>query len=202
MVGQVPVVALADEIEAGHVRALVITGGNPIGAVPEPDRLRAALASLDVLAVVDVVESELTDLATHVLPATGQLERADLNLAANLSVRSGVQCDRRRSSSPLPTAGRCGGCSARWPDGWAATSSAGPTRTASPTSRYLRGLLAHSPLDADEVVAAGPRGLDVDPEHGWVHETMLPGGRWQIAPRGAGRAVVRPRRARPASGWS
>ena len=27
--GQVPAVALVDEIEAGHVRALVVTGGNP-----------------------------------------------------------------------------------------------------------------------------------------------------------------------------
>ncbi|MGZ4757514.1 MAG: molybdopterin-dependent oxidoreductase, partial [Acidimicrobiales bacterium] len=91
VVGQVPAVALADEIEAGHVRALVVTGGNPIAAIPEPDRMRAALASLDVLAVVDVMDNELTELATHVLPSTGQLERADLMLASNLSVRSGVQ---------------------------------------------------------------------------------------------------------------
>ena len=41
VIGQVPAVALADEIEAGHVRALVVTGGNPIGALPEPDRMRA-----------------------------------------------------------------------------------------------------------------------------------------------------------------
>ena len=34
VVGQVPAVALADEIEAGHVRALVVTGGNPLTAVP------------------------------------------------------------------------------------------------------------------------------------------------------------------------
>ena len=47
---------------------------------------------------------------------------------------------------------------------------------------YLRGLLAHSPLDADAVFAAGPRGLDVPAEHGWVHDTMLPAGRWLLAP--------------------
>ncbi len=47
---------------------------------------------------------------------------------------------------------------------------------------YLRGLLARSHLDADELFAAGPRGVDVAPEHGWVHETMLPNGRWRIAP--------------------
>jgi anaerobic selenocysteine-containing dehydrogenase len=35
---------------------------------------------------------------------------------------------------------------------------------------------------ADSVIAAGPRGVDVPIEHGWVRETMLPGGRWQVAP--------------------
>ena len=79
--GQMPAVAMVDEIEAGHLRALVVTGGNPLTAFPEPDRVRAALSSLDVLAVIDVMHNELCSLATHVLPATGQLERADLSLA-------------------------------------------------------------------------------------------------------------------------
>ncbi len=105
VVGQQPAVALVDEIEAGNLRALVVTGGNPIGALPEPDRVRAALGRLEVLAVVDVGESELTGLATHVLPATGQLERADITLAANLSVRSGAAGDgarRRRRGRAAP----------------------------------------------------------------------------------------------------
>ena len=93
--GQLPAVALADEIEAGHLRVLVVTGGNPLTAFPEPERLRAALARLDALVVVDVAENELTDLATHVLPATGQLERADLTMASALSVRSAVQSTPR-----------------------------------------------------------------------------------------------------------
>ena len=88
---QIPAVALADEIEAGNVRVLVVTGGNPIGAFPEPDRVRAALRSLDALVVVDVMENELTELATHVLPATGQLERADISMYAHISVRSAMQ---------------------------------------------------------------------------------------------------------------
>ena len=99
--GQVPAVALADEIEAGAVRALVVTGGNPIRAFPEPDRLRAALARLEVLTVVDVGENELTALATHVLPATGQLERADLSLAELTALRSGLQA----TDAVVPAAG-------------------------------------------------------------------------------------------------
>ena len=110
-VGQIPAVALADEIEAGNIRALFVTGGNPLTAFPQPARLRAALATLDVLAVVDVAENPLTELATHVLPATGQLERADITLAelTALEARAAGDATRRRARSP--SAGRSGGCS-------------------------------------------------------------------------------------------
>ncbi len=181
VIGQQPAVALVDEIEAGNLRALVVTGGNPIGALPEPDRVRAALASLEVLAVVDVGESELTSLATHVLPATGQLERTDITLAANLSVRSGAQ-----ATAPVVAA-----AGARRPVWWMLANLArrmggdllgGADPDDLTDELYLRGLLARSHLDADALFAAGPRGLDVAPEHGWVHESMLPNGRWRIAP--------------------
>jgi anaerobic selenocysteine-containing dehydrogenase len=33
------------------------------------------------------------------------------------------------------------------------------------------------------VFAAGPRGFDLAVEYGWVHESMLPDGRWRLAPR-------------------
>src|SRR5439155_14346493 len=87
VLGQIPAVALADEIEAGNIRALFVTGGNPLTAIPQPARLRAALGRLDILAVVDVAENALTGIATHVLPATGQLERADLTLAELAALR-------------------------------------------------------------------------------------------------------------------
>lgn len=76
--GEYPCAGLVDEIEAGHLRALLVVGGNPVTALPDHDRTVAALRSLDVLAVADVVGSETTALATHVLPAAGQLERADV----------------------------------------------------------------------------------------------------------------------------
>lgn len=76
--GQNPCAALVDEIESGRLRALLVAGGSPLTAFPDPDRTAAALRSLEVLAVVDVVATPLTGLATHVLPATGQLERTDL----------------------------------------------------------------------------------------------------------------------------
>jgi anaerobic selenocysteine-containing dehydrogenase len=181
MAGQLPAVALADEIEAGHVRALLVTGGNPIVAFPEPDRLRAALARLDVLAVVDVAEHELTELATHVLPATGQLERADVSIAELTAVRSGLQATDAVVSPGTD----------RKPAWWILGSLAprlgldllgGEAPDDLTDERFLHGLLARSPVDAGELFARGPHGIDVPVEHGWVRATMLPDGHWRIAP--------------------
>ena len=67
-----------DQIERGEVRALLVYGGNPLSSFPDPERLSAALASLDVLAVFDVVATETVELATHALACTDALERADV----------------------------------------------------------------------------------------------------------------------------
>lgn len=181
VVDQMPAVALCDEIESGNLRALVITGGNPVTAFPEPDRTRCALAMLDTLVVVDVMESELCDLATHVLPATGQLERADLTLAELTAVRSGLQA----THAVLPPAAD------RRPVWWMLASlsqrmgldSLGGLDPDTVTDElFLRGVLARSPLDANDIFDAGPRGIDVPIEYGWVRDTLLRDGRWRIAP--------------------
>ena len=178
---QVPAVALADEIEAGNVRVLVVTGGNPLGALPEPDRLRAALARLDALAVIDVMDGELTALATHVFPATGQLERTDVTMFSQMSVRSAVQ-----ATAPVVAP-----AAERRPMWWVMGALSDRLGTPSPLGApadtvtedgFVRGLLGRSPLGADAVLDAGPRGLQVPVEPGWVRETMLPDGRWQLAP--------------------
>lgn len=83
--GQRPAAELLGRIEAGAVRALVVVGGNPLTAFPSAARTRAVLARLHVLAVVDVVDGPLTELATHVLPAFTQLERPDVNLPTELA---------------------------------------------------------------------------------------------------------------------
>ena len=73
-----PSAAIVDEIEGGNLRALLVLGGNPVTALPQTERVMTALAALDVLIVADVVRTETTALATHVLACAGQLERADL----------------------------------------------------------------------------------------------------------------------------
>ena len=181
MAGQPPAVALTDEIEAGNVRALIVTGGNPLAAFPEPDRLRAALAGLDVLAVVDVATSELSELATHGLPSTGQLERADLSIAELTALRSGLQA----TAAVVPP------CADRRPVWWMFGELGRRTGVdllggAAPDDLtdelYLAGILSRSRLDAAAVIAAGPHGVGVPVEHGWVRATMLPDGHWQLAP--------------------
>lgn len=77
-----PCAALADEIDSGNVRALVSFAGNPLVAIAEPDRLRHAVGSLDVFVTIGTMRDEQTELATHVLPAAGGLERAELLLVS------------------------------------------------------------------------------------------------------------------------
>jgi anaerobic selenocysteine-containing dehydrogenase len=69
---------LADEIEAGNIRALIVRLGNPALAIPGSQRLRKAMERLDLLVALDVVPTETTRLATHVLPMADHFERADV----------------------------------------------------------------------------------------------------------------------------
>lgn len=72
---------LADEIlQPGpeQIRALFVTGGNPLLTMPNAGRLRDALSTLDLLVVTDIYLNETASLAHYVLPATSPLERADL----------------------------------------------------------------------------------------------------------------------------
>jgi hypothetical protein len=147
-------------------------------AFPQPDRLAAVLRGLDVLAVVDVAENALTEMATHVLPATGQLERADITLAEPTALRSGIQATR----AVVPPGGE------RRPVWWMfaalsrAMGRAAPDPDALDDETYLRGVLARSRPGADDVFAAGPRGIDTPTDYGWVHDELLADGRWSIAP--------------------
>ncbi len=72
---------LADEIlkpGTEQIKALFVTGGNPLLTMPNSARLRKALAALDLLVVTDIYLNETASLAHYVLPATSPLERADL----------------------------------------------------------------------------------------------------------------------------
>ncbi len=77
VLGQLPVAALAEEIETpgqGQVRALVCIAGNPVISNPDSDRLQRALQTLDLLVCVDIYVNETSGLADVILPGTSIFE--------------------------------------------------------------------------------------------------------------------------------
>ena len=62
-------------IEAGTIRALFLAATNPLISFPESARWRKALEKLDLLVVQDILASDLTRLATVVLPGAASAEK-------------------------------------------------------------------------------------------------------------------------------
>lgn len=92
---------LADEILTpgkGRVRALFVTGGNPLLTMPNSARLREAFEQLDLLVCLDIVQGETASVADWVLPCTSPLERPDLPfifpLMLGLQLRPYLQATR------------------------------------------------------------------------------------------------------------
>ncbi len=72
---------LADEILTpgdGQVKALFVTGGNPLLTMPNAGRLKQAFGQLELLVTLDLFRNETGSLAHYVLPCTSPLERPDL----------------------------------------------------------------------------------------------------------------------------
>src|SRR5689334_5932196 len=72
---------LPDEITTpgpGQIRAMVINCGNPVVSGPHGAKLDAALAQLDLLVAIDLVQRESHRHAHWLLPAAHWLERDDL----------------------------------------------------------------------------------------------------------------------------
>jgi anaerobic selenocysteine-containing dehydrogenase len=175
--GEVPCAAMADEIEAGYLKALFITGGSPLTAFPDPDRTAAALRSLDLLVVVDVLANELSGMATHVLPAAAMLERADMpggwmHHMAFCPALVPVGEDRRKTWWMFAQLGRR--------LGFDLLGGLDPDTTTD--EQLLERAAASGRRPPEELFAAGPRGLLIPRPYGWVHERALPGGRWRLAP--------------------
>ncbi|MBB4614269.1 molybdopterin-containing oxidoreductase family protein [Novosphingobium taihuense] len=83
-IGEYPVAAMPDEIAAGNLRALINLSGGLVQCMPDVARSKAALESLEVLATLDVVETETTQISTHVLPLKAQLERLDASMCLDM----------------------------------------------------------------------------------------------------------------------
>jgi anaerobic selenocysteine-containing dehydrogenase len=73
--------ALNDEILLegdGQVRALIVSGGNPIQAWPDQHKTIAAMDALELLVVIDHRMTATAELADFVIAPRGQLERSDV----------------------------------------------------------------------------------------------------------------------------
>lgn len=72
---------LADEILTPgerQVRALFVTGGNPLVTMANSGRLREAFERLELLVTLDIFRNETGSLAHYILPCTTPFERPDL----------------------------------------------------------------------------------------------------------------------------
>jgi len=72
---------LADEILTPgdrQVKALFVTGGNPLLTMANSGRLREAFSELELLVVLDILPTETASVAHYVLPCTSPLQRPDL----------------------------------------------------------------------------------------------------------------------------
>lgn len=82
IVGLQPSGMLAEDLESGRVRGMIVEASNPLLACSNPNgRLDRAFANLDLLVSIDLVRNEVGSLAHYVLPAPTWLERAELPYA-------------------------------------------------------------------------------------------------------------------------
>ena len=72
---------LADEILTpgkGQLKALFVTGGNPLITIPNSEKLRSGFQKLELLVTLDIYQNETSSEAHYVLPCTDPLQRPDL----------------------------------------------------------------------------------------------------------------------------
>ncbi len=78
--GLMPCNAIPDEILTDHpkrFRALLVESGNPVHSLADSQRMREALAALELVVVIDVAMSETARQAHYVLPVASQFEKAE-----------------------------------------------------------------------------------------------------------------------------
>lgn len=173
--GQRPAIAIVDEIEAGNLKALLVCGSNPLTAFPDPERTRAALASLETLVCIDVVETPLTAMASHVLPSVGQMERADVVAEVSTSYAAAVVppvAERRPMWWMLHELGRRLGIEVI----------EGAQTVPCSDEQVIRHLMKNGRDGSDALIAAGSVGLTPPRLYGWLRKSALPNGRWRLTP--------------------
>ena len=178
---QYPCAVIPDEIEAGHLKAMLVTGGNPITAFPQPERLGRAFDRLEVVAVWDIVHTATADYATHVFPCPDPLERPDFIAPIQLSMVFAHYTSR--AVAPLAE---------RRPMWWSLgkvaermglsilPGDAGPDSFCE--DDLFRAMVRGTPVSWETLQEAAGSPVEFVRHDRWVEETVLPDGRWDLAP--------------------
>ncbi len=83
------------------IRALIVTGGNPLISMPDSNAFREALRRLDLLVVHDLFLTETAELAHYVLPACTHLEKNGLAYSYNVCHGIPYLMLRKKAIEPL-----------------------------------------------------------------------------------------------------
>ncbi len=85
--GEIPVAALAEEIETsgeGQIKAFLTSCGNPVLSAPNGARLNSALEKLEFMVSIDIYINETTRSADIILPPATGLETSHYDVIFNL----------------------------------------------------------------------------------------------------------------------
>ena len=69
-------VRMIEAAESGRLKALYIMGENPLRALPQPQRIKAALEKLDFVVVQDILNNEIVKAADVALPGAAVSEKS------------------------------------------------------------------------------------------------------------------------------
>ncbi|MBI2955402.1 MAG: molybdopterin-dependent oxidoreductase [Chloroflexi bacterium] len=94
------VVAFPDSVP-NIIKALIVTGGNPVVSLPDSKAYREAMKRLDLLVVLDLFMTETAELANYVLPGCTHLEKNGLAYSYNVCHGMPYLMMRKKAIEPL-----------------------------------------------------------------------------------------------------
>ena len=83
------------------IRALIVTGGNPLISMPDSNAFREAMKKLDLLVVLDLFMTETAELAHFVLPGCTHFEKNGLAYSYNVCHGMPYLMLRKKAIGPL-----------------------------------------------------------------------------------------------------
>jgi anaerobic selenocysteine-containing dehydrogenase len=83
------------------IKALIVTGGNPVVSMPDSKAFREAMKKLDLLVVLDLFMTETAELAHYVLPGCTHLEKNGLAYSYNVCHGMPYLMLRKKTIEPL-----------------------------------------------------------------------------------------------------